>query len=106
MHIKACQKLKEELDSYCHQLPCISFNWSKYDLNLIIKYWAAHLQLHNSKNLFTFKRINQYACLSNEKIKFLDITQYLASGVNYVSFLKAFDVKESKGFFHTNGLPL
>ena len=39
MRIKACQKLKEELDSYCRQLPCISFNGSKYDLGLIKQYW-------------------------------------------------------------------
>ena len=99
MHIKSCQKLKEELDSYCRQFPCISFNGSKYDLNLIKKYLAAHLQLHASKNMFTVERNNQYACLSNETFKFLDITQYLAPGVNYASFLKAFDVQESKGFF-------
>ena len=29
----------------------------------------------------------------------LDITQYLDPGVNYATFIKAFDVKESKGFF-------
>ena len=55
MHIKSCQKLKEELDSYCRQLPCISFNGSKYDLNLIKKYLAAHLQLHASKTCLLLK---------------------------------------------------
>ena len=98
-HRSQCQKLKEELDRYCHQLPCLSFNGSKYDLNLIKKYLAAHLNMHDSKHMFTVKRNNQYACLSNENFKFLDITQYLSPGVNYASFLKAFDVQESKGFF-------
>ena len=55
--------------------------------------------MHDSKHMFTVKRNNQYACLSNENFKFLDITQYLSPGVNYASFLKAFDVQESKGFF-------
>ena len=99
LHRKVCQKLREELDSYCRQLPCISFNGSKYDLNLVKKYLPVHLKLHDTKNYFTVKRNNQYACLSNETFKFLDITQYLAPGVNYASFLKAFDVEESKGFF-------
>ena len=45
------------------------------------------------------KRNSQYACLSNENFKLLDITQYLAPGVSYASFLKAFDVEASKGFF-------
>ena len=98
MRIKRCIKLKDKLDAYCRQLPCISFNGSKYDLNLIKKYLAVHLKMHDSKNMFTVKRNNQYACLSNETFKFLDITQYLAPGVNYVTFLKAFEVGDSKGF--------
>ena len=106
MGIKRCIKLKDELDAYCRQLPCISFNGSKYDLNLIKKYLAVHLKMHDSKKMFTVKRNNQYACLSNETFKFLDITQYLAPGVNYASFLKAFDVEDSKGFSPTNGLLL
>ena len=55
--------------------------------------------MHDSKHMFAVKRNNQYACLSNENFKFLDITQYLSPGINYASFLKAFDVQESKGFF-------
>ena len=106
MHMKQCKKLKDDLDSYCRQIPCISFNGSKYDLNLIKKYLAVHLKMHASKTIFTVKRNNQYACLSNENFKFLDITQYLAPGVNYASFLKAFDVKNQKVFSPTNGLPL
>ena len=39
------------------------------------------------KNVFTVKRDNQYAC------------PIFSPRVNYASFLKAFDVKESKGFF-------
>ena len=99
MHMKQCKKLRDELDSYCRQIPCISFNGSKYDINLIKKYLAVHLKMHDSKTIFTVKRNNQYACLSNENFKFLDITQYLAPGVNYATFIKAFHVKESKGFF-------
>lgn len=99
MCIKRCLKLNDELEAYCHQLPCISFNGSKYDLNLIKKHLAVHLKMQHSQKMFAVKRNNQYACLSNETFKFLDITQYLAPGVNYASFLKAFDVKESKGFF-------
>jgi hypothetical protein len=49
--------------------------------------------------VFTIKRNNQYACLSTERFKILDITQYLAAGTNYDSFLKAYDVPVSKGFF-------
>ena len=98
-HRSHCQKLKEELDRYCRQLPCLIFNGSKYDLNLIKIYLAVQLNMHDSKHMFAVKRNNQYTCLRNENFKFLDIIQYLSPGVNYASFLKAFDVQESKGFF-------
>ncbi|KAJ8307836.1 hypothetical protein KUTeg_014619 [Tegillarca granosa] len=93
------KNLKEELEAYCRQIICLGFNSSKYDINLIKSRLFKHLNMDGSKRAFTVKRNNQYVCLSTEEFKFLDITQYLAPGINYANFLKAFDVPESKGFF-------
>jgi hypothetical protein len=93
------QKLKDELNDYCRQTICLGFNSSNYDLNLVKSHLAKHLQMHAPGKKFTVKRNNQYACLANDTLKFLDITSYLAPGVNYSKFLKAFDVPENKGFF-------
>ena len=93
------EELKKELDAYCLQLICLGFNSAKYDLNLVKTHIAKHLDMHNGQKVFTIKRNNQYACLSTERFKILDITQYLAAGTNYDSFLKAYDVPVSKGFF-------
>lgn len=93
------EKLKEELDAYCRQTICLGFNSSNYDLNLIKTHIAKQLKMHEAKNNFTVKRNNQYACMANDTLKFLDITSYLAPGVNYSKFLKAFDVRENKGYF-------
>ena len=101
MHIKQRKKLRDELDSYCRQIPCISFNGSKYDLNLIKKYLAVHLKMHDSKTIFTVKRNSQYACLSNENFKFLDITQYLSITPHLSKHLMS---KNQKFFSPTNGL--
>lgn len=96
---KSFEKLKAELDAYCRQTICLGFNSSNYDLNLIKTHIAKQLNMHNANKNFTVKRNIRYACLCNDNFKFLDITSYLAPGVNYSKFLKAFDVQENKGFF-------
>ena len=93
------EELKKEMDSYCLQLIFLWLNSAKYDLNLVKTHIAKHLDMHDGQKVFTIKRNNQYACLRNEHFKILDITQYMAAGTNYDSFLKAYDVPVSKGFF-------
>ena len=93
------EELKKELDEYCLQLICLGFNSAKYDLNLVKTHIVKHLNMHDGQKVFTIKRNNQYACLSNECFKILDVTQYLAARTNYDSFLKAYDASLSKGFF-------
>ena len=50
-------------------------------------------------NIFTVKQNNQFACLATTTLKFLNITSYLSTGINYAKFLKAYDVTENKGYF-------
>ena len=48
---------------------------------------------------FTIKRNNVYNVLSNESLQFLDITNFLAPGTSYAASLKAYGIREKKGFF-------
>ena len=48
---------------------------------------------------FVIKKANAYACLATDRLKFLDISHFLAPGISYAGFLKAYGVEESKGFF-------
>ena len=93
------EELKKELDENCLQLICLGFTSAKYILNLVKTHIAKHLDMDDVQNVFTIKRNNQYACLSNEHFTILEVTQYLAAGTNYDSFLKAYDVSVSKGLF-------
>ena len=97
-HQKSLKGVREKLEAYCQQMICLGFNSSKYDMNLIKSHLAMHLNI-DKESCFTVKRNNQYACLSNKTLKFLDITSYLSPGINYSKFLKAYDVNEDKGFF-------
>ena len=86
-------------ETYTSQLPVLGFNSSKYDLCLIRPYIARQMQLDEDEGAYTIKRNSAYSCIANENFKFLDLSNYLAPGTSYASFLKAFDIAEAKGYF-------
>ena len=51
---------------------------------------------------FIVKNMNQYKCVSTDKLKFLDIMSVIAPGFSYAKYLAAFEVEEQKGFFPMN----
>lgn len=60
--------------------------------------------MHDKKLTYAIKRNNYYTCIATPKFRFLDMNQFIAPGTSYAKFLKAYGVKEGKGFSHTNGL--
>ena len=93
------QKIYGQMESYVSQVPVLGFNSAKYDLNLIKRCLAKHLNMHEDSNTFVVKKNNAYTCITNEQLKFLDMSQFLAAGSSYAGFLKAYKVEEKKGFF-------
>lgn len=97
---KKILKMKSEFEIYCTQLPVIGFNSGKYDINLIKSELVIQLGLHKSKGRKSIlKKSNNYICMANEKLKFLDLSSYLPAGTSYDSFLETFDVKLRKSYF-------
>ena len=90
------KKLLDQLFSWLQQLPVIGFNSGKYDLNMIKR---SFVPLLISNNAAVIKRQNNFMCLSTDKLKFLDVTQYLAPGVSYAKYLKAYGCELQKGHF-------
>ncbi|XP_038067357.1 uncharacterized protein LOC119737233 [Patiria miniata] len=95
---KHINKLREQLDEYLQELPVLGFNSGKYDINVIKRYLYPVLQETDPLKLI-IKRTSTYMALKTEKLKFLDITNYLAPGYSYAKFLKAYDCPLTKGFF-------
>ena len=85
-----------QLLGWLRQLPVIGFNSGKYDLNMIKR---SFVPLLISNNAAVIKRQNTYMCLYTDKLKFLDVTQYLAPGVSYDKYLKAYGCDLQKGHF-------
>ena len=88
--------LENQLQVWLHQLPVVGFNSGRYDLNAIKKFFVP-LLIHN--NAADIKRQNTYMCLSTDQLKFVDICNYLAPGVSYDKYLKAYGCELQKGHF-------
>ena len=88
--------LAEQLHGWLHQLPVIGFNSGKYDLNMIKR---SFVPLLISNNAAVIKRQNTYMCLYTNKLKFVDICNYLAPGVSYAKYLTAYGCELGKGHF-------
>ena len=85
-----------QLLGWLRQLPVVGFNSGKYDLNVVKKFFIP-LLIHN--NAAVIKRQNTFMCFSTTNLKFLDVTQYLAPGVSYDKYLKAYGCELQKGHF-------
>ena len=85
-----------QLLGWLRQLPVVGFNSGKYDLNMIKR---SFVPLLISNNAAVIKRQNTFMCLSTTNLKFLDVTQYLAPGVSYDKYLKAYGCDLQKGHF-------
>lgn len=96
--VNAFNRMMDKFRFYCQQVPILGFNSANYDLNLIKNYLARHLRMHESNGM-TIKKNNSYTCVINDRLRFPDITNFLAPGTSYSKFLKGYRIKKAKGFF-------
>ena len=48
---------------------------------------------------FVIKKNNNYTCIANDKLKVLDMMNYLPPGTSYDQFLETFNIEQRKSFF-------
>ena len=71
---KLIAKYKKEFQTYCRSAVCIGFNSGKYDIHLIRKTLIKQLGMHlKTGSEYVIKRNNNYQCIPNDRLKFLDI---------------------------------
>ena len=80
-------------------VPVLSFNGSKYDINLMKQYLHKSLEDCGESVSFAIKKANAYMSLKTKHLQFLDIRSYLAPNYSYDAFIKAYKCKLEKGFF-------
>jgi hypothetical protein len=82
-------QLKQQLEQYLQELPVVGFNMGKYDVNgMKVDFFTRLVDSHKIK--YTVKRNNNFMCIKTEKLKVVDISNYLAPGFNYSQYLKAY----------------
>ena len=97
--VNPCKTLEKQLQTWLRQLPVIGFNSGHYDLNVVKKFFIPYMLKGDDKTRFVIKRQNTFMCFSTTNLKFLDVTQYLAPGVSYDKYLKAYGCELQKGHF-------
>ena len=85
--------------TYISQTTVLGFNSQKYDVPLIRKYLPASLIKAGCVPQFVVKKMGGYMAIATKKLKFLDITNYLAAGTSLAKFYASYGVTTAKGFF-------
>ena len=88
---------KETAKSYVNwvkQVPVFGFNSSRYDINMIKEYFVKNLAALSDVNVA--KKENSYMFLSTPNFKFLDIKNYLAPGLSYDAWCRAYGCELQK----------
>ena len=79
---------------WVNQVPVFGFNSGRYDINMIKEYFVKNLAIISDVNVA--KKENSYMFLSTSKFKFLDIKNYLAPGLSYDAWCRAYGCELQK----------
>ena len=97
--LKKYKRLLRKFFKYCDQLIVIGFNSQGYDIPLIRKYLPSSLAKLDKLPRFVIKKDRAYMVIASEKLKFLDLTNYLAPGTSLSDLYKSYGVPTEKGTF-------
>ena len=87
------------MERYCNVSPIFGFNSEKYDLSLIESYLLPILVNERNFEPTVMKKANQFISFKFGDIQLLGIISFLGGASSLDSFLKAYKISETKGFF-------
>ena len=80
--------------NWVNQVPVFGFNSGRYDINMIKEYFVKNLAIISDVDVA--KKENTYMFLSTPNFKFLDIQNYLAPGLSYDAWCRAYGCELQK----------
>ncbi len=98
-HLNELRRIYKRMKTYIDEVILLSFNSSRYDINLVKQYLPLELDICNNKDALIIKKANSYNCICTGQLRILDVIHYLAPGTSYDKFLKAYDIPLSKQYF-------
>ena len=87
-------KVRNLWKTWVNQVPVFGFNSGRYDINMIKEYFVKNLA--GISNVNVAKKENSYMFLSLPQFKFLDIKSYLAPGLSYDAWCRAYGCELQK----------
>ena len=93
------KEMRSKLEMYCDQLIVFGFKSQKYDIPLIKNYLPSGLARMDAIPRFVVKKGGGYMVIASPKLKFLDITNYLAAGTLLEKLYSSYNVSSPKGTF-------
>ena len=90
-------KVRNLWETWVKQVPVFGFNSGRYDINMIKEYFVKDLA--EISNVNVAKKENSYMFLSLPIFKFLDIKNYLAPGLSYDAWCRAYGTELQKLVF-------
>ena len=91
------KKVRNLWKTWVNQVPVFGFNSGRCDINMIKEYFAKNLA--EISNVNVAKKENSYMFLSTPNFKFLDIKSYLAPGLSYAAWCRAYGTELQKLVF-------
>ena len=88
------KKVRNLWKTWVEQVPVFGFNSGRYDINMIKEYFVKNLAGISDVNVA--KKENSYMFLSLPQFKFLDIKNYLAPGLSYDAWCRAYGCELQK----------
>ena len=88
------KKVRNLWKTWVKQVPIFGFNSGRYDINMIKEYFVKNLTEISDVNVA--KKENSYMFLSTPNFKFLDIKNYLAPGLSYDAWCRAYGCELQK----------
>ena len=90
-------KVRNLWETWVKQVPVFGFNSGSYDINMIKEYFVKDIA--EISNVNVAKKENSYMFLSLPIFKFLDIKSYLAPGLSYDAWCRAYGCELQKLVF-------
>ena len=86
--VRLPRKVRNLWKTWVNQVPVFGFNSGRYDINMIKEYFVKNLS--KISDVTVAKKENSYMFLSLPQFKFLDIKSYLAPGLSYDAWCRAY----------------
>ena len=96
-------EVQKQWRQWVNQVPVISFNSSKYDLNMLKEYFVKEISYNKedeySEVMFAAKKKNDYMFLTTSKFKFSDVKNCIRPGLSYDAWCKSMGFRLEKLMF-------